>query len=1224
MNGPPRVATKSLSLTSVFSSCFFFFLSKMTQACSQRSSLCLLVITLCVTLLLQLPAFTHASSASPSSSSSSSSSPHVLASTFTPFEFRVGVMLALTSGPNEIAWDRRNPNNPNVTIENGPGLQIFNAFNFAIDEVNKNPKYNKWFKIASDVYDDQWFPPRGFFGALDLIENAKSRLLVGPTTSGTTVNAHVVASKYQVPVFGVTASSPDLSNKVLYQNFFRICQSDASQASAMAWLVANKFNWPRVATLATQDSYGSSGINSFSVEARRLGVNIVTAQTVPLQATAEKLDAPLSALKSSRAKIIIYFGQDNELRSVMSSLSTYGLDSGDVVWFVADASVDDTVATQGNRTGFIGVRPDPGFGTPLIERWIDRFMARPSDKDTYLGMDRWAPRTRDLIHYSFFGADTGYLVAEVLYDLLVLSPLGLSRNATLPDDATVAAAVNRASNFTQADLFAAIRRLDMQGITGRVNFDKNQDRGDLRFQLLNGKKTAAVTTSDPYGTVKFLSAGVYQSGTFAAANSTIIWRDGSNNVPLAAPVGSVSGTGSIPPSANLSSAELGVLQAVTVILLLAVIGLMGLVWFARTSRVFHAASPKMMFVMLTGIALVLSSAIANNVNQSTGSCTARLWLFNLGFSAAFGSLFLKTFRVWKIFSNERLMVKALNDIQLLQILAVMVSYDLVLLIVHTAVAPYKVELYSDRCVFASGDQNAASILTILLTIGKALMVVGGAILTIKTKDLPSLYNETTYIALLIYNVGVIGGIYLAIRYGLNLSDKPSAITIIETIFILVCSFFACLVLFVPKVRVYFGQDHKMHAIKRAQAKRASVHGNAAGRQSVSGTGNGKRTSVQNSKAGSTSSLNANNKGGAGAGAGGAEDKKTPEQIQEALTKFLQEQESCLTAVLADINNLNKKLAEQKERVNQLTDLIFSVQMEKDYFEEIGGDMNLEEINRIFIERMQRLSNSSQQISKGGLVSGVGNTTAAPLRRPSSANTVDGPAGNGGSPNPPPSKAPPAKLDMSQVRKSVGGNNSPGIPLSGKARAPSVSYGENTTMKGSTTGNHTPNSSRLNPATKPPATLSSHASVSATANGANTTAANGSTAGAGAGAKSATSTPSISSTGLTLEAQPSAGSTLPSPALGASSRQTAGTSILHPASPVITSATAEPTAATVAATPVSASIASPSAPIPSTPLSQPTSPSLVATTPAGNGTAARSRGSSSVRSASPRTVRIHMG
>ena len=349
--------------------------------------------------------------------------------------------------------------------------------------------------------------------------------------------------------------------------------------------------------------------------------------------SADKLDGPLGALKASRARVIVYFGQDGEFRLVLSRLADYGLDDPYIVWFISDSSVDDSVANIGNRTGTIGVRADPGFGFPPVEQWLDRWMNRSSDKNVYYGYDNWAARTRNLLPYSFFAADSAYLIGTVLYDMLVLRPLGLNASSPLPADNVIAAAVNRMTNFTQADIFTSLSAADFQGISGRIKFDSNQDRGDLRFQLMNGQQTTKATATDPFGSTQFVSCGTWSPEGFVANNISVKWRDGSNNVPLAAPVGKVTGTGDLPPSANLSIAALAVLQSICALVLLLVLALMCLVYYARTSRVFHAASPKMMFVMLIGIALTLASALANNVNQTNASCTARLWLFNIGFSA---------------------------------------------------------------------------------------------------------------------------------------------------------------------------------------------------------------------------------------------------------------------------------------------------------------------------------------------------------------------------------------------------------------------------------------------------------------------------------------------------------------------------------------------------------------------------------------------------------------
>ena len=51
---------------------------------------------------------------------------------------------------------------------------------------------------------------------------------------------------------------------------------------------------------------------------------------------------------------------------------------------------------------------------------------------------------------------------------------------------------------------------------------------------------------------------------------------------------------------------------------------------------------------------------------------ARAWLLNIGFSLAFGAMFIKTWRVYKIYTNIRMQVGVSVSKQLLD----SVSYDL--------------------------------------------------------------------------------------------------------------------------------------------------------------------------------------------------------------------------------------------------------------------------------------------------------------------------------------------------------------------------------------------------------------------------------------------------------------------------------------------------------------------------------------------------------------------
>jgi hypothetical protein len=72
---------------------------------------------------------------------------------FTPIRVHIGFMHRITQAGAPVFWDRNTPNNTVLLDPNG--LERLATFSFALSEVNNNPKYNKWFNITYDLYDDQ-------------------------------------------------------------------------------------------------------------------------------------------------------------------------------------------------------------------------------------------------------------------------------------------------------------------------------------------------------------------------------------------------------------------------------------------------------------------------------------------------------------------------------------------------------------------------------------------------------------------------------------------------------------------------------------------------------------------------------------------------------------------------------------------------------------------------------------------------------------------------------------------------------------------------------------------------------------------------------------------------------------------------------------------------------------------------------------------------------------
>jgi chromosome segregation ATPase len=134
-------------------------------------------------------------------------------------------------------------------------------------------------------------------------------------------------------------------------------------------------------------------------------------------------------------------------------------------------------------------------------------------------------------------------------------------------------------------------------------------------------------------------------------------------------------------------------------------------------------------------------------------------------------------------------------------------------------------------------------------------------------------------------------------------------------------------------------------VKKAQAKRSSIFSGTNGGSGM--TSNSSTLPLANLNKRGSLGVNGVN-GSSGIGGGGATEHRSSQEIQAALDLFLQEQERALSSVLNDVASLHKRMTESKQKINTLTDLIFQVQMEKEYFNQIGGELKIDEINKIFL------------------------------------------------------------------------------------------------------------------------------------------------------------------------------------------------------------------------------------------------------------------------------------
>lgn len=80
-------------------------------------------------------------------------------------------------------------------------------------------------------------------------------------------------SSSQIPQISYASTAPDLSDNSRYDFFSRVVPSDTYQAQAMVDIV-KALKWNYVSTLASEGSYGESGVEAFIQKSREDGEQI--------------------------------------------------------------------------------------------------------------------------------------------------------------------------------------------------------------------------------------------------------------------------------------------------------------------------------------------------------------------------------------------------------------------------------------------------------------------------------------------------------------------------------------------------------------------------------------------------------------------------------------------------------------------------------------------------------------------------------------------------------------------------------------------------------------------------------------------------------------------------------------------------------------------------------------------------------------------------------------
>lgn len=181
----------------------------------------------------------------------------------------------------------------------------------------------------------------------------------------------------------------------------------------------------------------------------------------------------------------------------------------------------------------------------------------------------------------------------------------------------------------------------------------------------------------------------------------------------------------------------------------------------RKHTVIRAATPSFCVLTIVGAIMMLTSTFFHTTVASDSHCAAHIWLLSIGFSVLWSALFIKTARVYRITSSRNMLMPVrMRDVDLLMAVGLFVTIDIVINTAwHIAIGMETKTIVYDpirpmynRIVCDYADSNPFIFTHLAL---KFALLLFGIILTWLVRSAPTIFNESSFIAICMYNIMVV-------------------------------------------------------------------------------------------------------------------------------------------------------------------------------------------------------------------------------------------------------------------------------------------------------------------------------------------------------------------------------------------------------------------------------------------------------------------------------------
>lgn len=268
-------------------------------------------------------------------------------------------------------------------------------------------------------------------------------------------------------------------------------------------------------------------------------------------------------------------------------------------------------------------------------------------------------------------------------------------------------------------------------------------------------------------------------------------NNGANNISNVFQIATMPQSTSYTPSGTTEIA----MTVVNGLALVCVAAVMGTVFMNRYERVIFSSSFLFLMTILFGFMLLFVSSLLSIQHASAAVCYSKLITFHFGFTLTLGSLFIKTYRLHRIFNWKSFMLVKISDWQLMIAVVGLLVVDSVVIVLWSELSGYGIESSTRPHCYTGGVGD--TIFPAIFAGIKGLILVSGIYLTFKVRSVPANFNESAFISVVIYNTTVLALIYIVVLFGFSMS--PDTLATFTSILLFIAALINFFIFFAPKV-----------------------------------------------------------------------------------------------------------------------------------------------------------------------------------------------------------------------------------------------------------------------------------------------------------------------------------------------------------------------------------------------------------------------------------------